>query len=44
MSGTYLWNAGMFIFDVNNMLKELEQNYSGYDILKTLPQIEDNNY
>lgn len=44
MNGTYLWNAGMFIFDVNNMLKELEQNYSGYEILKTLPKIEENNY
>ena len=34
----------MFIFNVNNRLKELEQNYSGYSILKELPSIEDNNY
>ena len=34
----------MFIFNVNNMLKELEQNYSGYNILKELPDIEDKNY
>ncbi len=43
-SGMYLWNAGMFIFDVNNMLKELEANYSGYTILKDLPKIEESNY
>lgn len=42
--GTYLWNAGMFIFNVDNMLEELKQNYSGYEILKKLPKIEDNNY
>lgn len=43
-SGMYLWNAGMFIFDVNNMLKELEINYSGYNVLKELPKIENENY
>ncbi len=42
--GTYLWNAGMFIFDVNNMLKELEQNYSGYKALEELPNITDSSY
>lgn len=42
-SGNYLWNAGMFIFDVNNMLKELETNYSGYNVLSNLPAI-DNTY
>ena len=42
--GGYLWNAGMFIFDVNNMLNELEINYSGYNILKELPNIESTNY
>ncbi len=42
--GTYLWNAGMFIFNVDNMLTELEQNYSGYEILKRLPKITDDNY
>ncbi|MCI8518788.1 MAG: mannose-1-phosphate guanylyltransferase [Clostridia bacterium] len=42
--GGYLWNAGMFIFDVNNMLKELEANYSGYNVLVRLPSIENANY
>lgn len=44
VSKKYLWNAGMFIFDVNNMLKELEVNYSGYNVLRSLPSIEDSNY
>lgn len=43
-SGMYLWNAGMFIFNVNNMLNELEINYSGYNVLKKLPGIDDKNY
>lgn len=43
-SGNYLWNAGMFIFDVNNMLDELKSNYSGYNILKDLPNINKPNY
>ena len=43
-SGNYLWNAGMFIFNINNMLKELENNYSGYSILKELPSISDAEY
>ncbi len=43
-SGMYLWNAGMFIFNINNMLKELEINYSGYNILKGLPSIGDISY
>lgn len=34
----------MFIFDVNNMLNELEENYSGYNLLKGLPNIDDENY
>lgn len=34
----------MFIFDVNNMLKELEENYSGYNILKELPNIDEKDY
>ncbi len=42
--GNYLWNAGMFIFNIKNMLKELEENYSGYKILEKLPKIEDKNY
>lgn len=42
--GGYLWNAGMFIFDVGNMLNELEQNYSSYEILANLPKIESSDY
>lgn len=34
----------MFIFKIKSMLKELEENYSGYEILKKLPSIDDNNY
>ncbi len=41
----YLWNAGMFIFNVDYMLKELETNYEqAYKILSSLPQITDVNY
>lgn len=43
-TGMYLWNAGMFIFNANNMLNELETNYSGYNVLKELPSIHDSNY
>ena len=42
--GGYLWNAGMFIFDAGNMLNELEQNYSSYELLNNLPKIESSNY
>ena len=42
--GNYLWNAGMFIFNVDNMLDELKENYSGYQTLKELPKIEEANY
>lgn len=42
--GGYLWNAGMFIFDASNMLNELEQNYSSYEILANLPKIESSDY
>lgn len=34
----------MFIFNVKNMLRELEENYSGYELLKDLPKIDDTNY
>lgn len=43
-SGMYLWNAGMFIFNADNMLEELKLNYSGYNVLKDLPKIDDNRY
>ena len=34
----------MFIFNADNMLNELEANYSGYNVLKELPSIQDSNY
>ena len=34
----------MFIFNVDNMLKEISDNYTGYSLLKNLPKITDNNY
>lgn len=34
----------MFIFNVDTMLKELQENYSGYETLKALPTIEDSTY
>jgi mannose-1-phosphate guanylyltransferase len=44
-SKEYLWNAGMFIFNVNYMLKELENNYNKtFKLLQQLPSIDDNNY
>jgi len=44
-SNEYLWNAGMFIFNVDYMLKELENNYNNtFKLLKQLPSIYDKNY
>lgn len=44
-SKEYLWNAGMFIFNIDYMLKELENNYSKtYELLQQLPSIYDENY
>lgn len=34
----------MFIFNVENMLNELKENYSGYEVLENLPKIQDGNY
>ena len=34
----------MFIFNVDAMLNELKQNYSGYSILEKLPKIDDKGY
>lgn len=34
----------MFIFNINKMLKELETNYSGYNVLSKLPKIDSQNY
>ena len=44
-SKDYLWNAGMFIFNVDYMLKELENNYNKtFKLLQQLPSIYDDNY
>ncbi len=44
-SKEYLWNAGMFIFNVDYMLKELENNYNKtYNLLQQLPSIYDKEY
>lgn len=44
-SGKYLWNAGMFIFNVNFMLQELKNNFvEGYKILANLPEIQSSQY
>ena len=44
-AGNYLWNAGMFIFNVDYMLKELEKNYTdSFKILNKLPKINDKEY
>ena len=44
-SKEYLWNAGMFIFNVDYMLKELENNYNKtFKLLQQLPSIYDDNY
>lgn len=45
VNGQYLWNAGMFVFNVNYMLKELKENYTkSYNKLSTLPSINNKNY
>lgn len=42
---SYLWNAGMFIFNINYMLKELKENYNAtYSLLQKLPAINVPNY
>lgn len=44
-SQEYLWNAGMFIFNINYMLKELMINYKeGYEMLQKIPSIHSKNY
>lgn len=43
--GKYLWNAGMFIFNVNHMLNEMKKNMkNSYETLKDLPSIESEEY
>lgn len=43
--GSYLWNAGMFIFNIDYMLEELKQNCNeSYSMLANLPKVDDINY
>ena len=43
--GNYLWNAGMFIFDLDYMLKQLKANLNKeYDFLSNLPEINSKRY
>ena len=43
--GKYLWNAGMFVFNSDYMLKELKTNLKdSYNLLSKLPSINSNNY
>lgn len=43
--GNYLWNAGMFIFDGDYMLKQLEENLNKeYNFLNSLPSIYSESY
>lgn len=43
--GNYLWNAGMFVFNVDYMLKELQDKFNEtYNLLKDLPNIESLEY
>ena len=45
LSGDYLWNAGMFIFNNLSMLEELKNNLTNeYNLLKDLPNINDIDY
>lgn len=44
-SGNYLWNAGMFIFNTDYMIKEFENKCKEtYNILNNLPSIDNANY
>ncbi len=43
--GNYLWNAGMFVFNVNFMLKELKEKFrESFEVLKDLPDINCKDY
>lgn len=45
ISKEYLWNAGMFIFNIDYMLTELKNNYNNsYKLLQKLPNIYEKNY
>lgn len=43
--GNYLWNAGMFVFDVKFMIKQFKQLVPDiYNLLIQLPNVNDNTY
>lgn len=42
--GHYLWNAGMFMFDVSFILDEFKKYYTSFEILNNLPSIENADY
>lgn len=42
--GSYLWNAGMFMFNSSYMLYEFQQNYSSFNLFKNLPSIFSDEY
>ena len=43
--GTYLWNAGMFIFNCDFMLEQLKDNLeNSYNLLVNLPKIDSEEY
>ena len=44
-SKQYLWNAGMFVFDTNNLLNQFNKYYNyTYNLLNNLPKIDSENY
>lgn len=42
--GSYLWNAGMFMFNSINILNEFKKYYISYNELIALPPIDDKHY
>ena len=43
--GSYLWNAGMFIFNTNYILAEFKEKFSGtYRLFENIPSIESPDY
>ncbi len=44
-SGRYLWNAGMFIFNINYLLNVMKDNLNtSYELLNNLPSINSEEY
>ena len=45
LSGNYIWNASMFIYNNNSMLEEIKNDLPNeYNLLKDLPSVTDANY